>query len=48
MKISDVAQAVLPYPTLSEVSRRAAVLSYGPSLRSPWLKRVLRFLRTFG
>ena len=48
MKISDVAQVVLPYPTLSEVSRRAAVLSYGPSLRNPWLKRVLRLLRTFG
>jgi pyruvate/2-oxoglutarate dehydrogenase complex dihydrolipoamide dehydrogenase (E3) component len=48
LKIQDIAQTVLPYPTLSEVSRRAAVLSYGPSLRSPWLKRALRLMRILG
>jgi pyruvate/2-oxoglutarate dehydrogenase complex dihydrolipoamide dehydrogenase (E3) component len=48
MKIAEMAEVVLPCPTLSEVSRRAALLSYGPSLRNPWLKRILRLLRLLG
>jgi pyruvate/2-oxoglutarate dehydrogenase complex dihydrolipoamide dehydrogenase (E3) component len=48
MKITDMAGLVLPYPTLSEVSRRAAILHYQPSLRKPALKRLLGFLRRFG
>lgn len=48
MKVSDIAGIVMPYPTLSEVSRRAAITYFGPSLRSPWLQRALTFLRKFG
>ena len=48
MKVGDMAGLVLPYPTLSEVSRRAAILHYQPSLRRPALKRLLGFLRWFG
>jgi pyruvate/2-oxoglutarate dehydrogenase complex dihydrolipoamide dehydrogenase (E3) component len=47
-KIADLAEVVLPCPSLAEASKRAAVLSYGPSLRSPWLKRILRWLRLLG
>jgi pyruvate/2-oxoglutarate dehydrogenase complex dihydrolipoamide dehydrogenase (E3) component len=48
LKIKDIAALVLPYPTLAEVSRRAAISSFTASLRNPWLGRVLRFLRKFG
>ncbi len=48
LKLKDMASVVLPYPTLSEVSRRAAILHYQPSLRSPGLGRLLRFMRWFG
>ena len=48
MKLGDMAGLVLPYPTLSEVSRRAAILHYQPSLRRPALQRLLGFLRWFG
>lgn len=48
LKLADMANLVLPYPTLSEVSRRAAILQYQPSLRRPGLQRLLEFLRKFG
>lgn len=48
MEIADMAALVLPYPTRSEISRRVALTSFAPSLRSPWLGRILRFLRRFG
>ena len=48
LKIGDIAGLVLPYPTLSEASRRAAITRYERSLRSPWLSRVLRLMRLFG
>ncbi len=39
---------VLPYPTLSETAKRAALSYYTPSLQNPWLKRFIGFLRLFG
>lgn len=48
LKITDLADVILPYPTLGEVSKRAAVSWYLPSLTNPWLKRVMRFVRLFG
>ncbi len=48
LKVADIAGLVMPYPTLQEVSKRAAVLQYQKGLSNPWLGRVLRFLRKFG
>ncbi len=48
MKISQMTSYVLPYPTLSEISKRAAMLHLQKSLGNPWLQRALRFLRKFG
>ncbi|MBV9246123.1 MAG: FAD-dependent oxidoreductase [Methylobacteriaceae bacterium] len=48
LKVSDVAGLVVPYPTRSEASRRAALASLGPSLRNPWLRRMLGILRRLG
>ena len=44
----DMANAIFAYPTLSEVSRRAALSVYADKLDKPWLKSALRFLRRFG
>lgn len=48
LRIGAVIDLVLPYPTYSEAARRAALQSLTPKLRSPWLARVLRWLRLFG
>ncbi len=48
MKVKDIANLVLPYPTLSEVSKRAAVTHYQKQLGNPRLGGLLRFLRRFG
>ena len=48
MKIRAMTAFVSPYPTLSEISKRAAMQFYGPSLTNPWLKRIIAFLRRFG
>lgn len=48
LKVTDLAGVVLPYPTLQEASKRAAVTYYQKGLANPWLGRILRFLRWFG
>lgn len=48
LKVADVADCVMPYPTLGEVSKRAAMEFYRPHLTSPWLRRIISFLRLFG
>jgi hypothetical protein len=39
---------VLPYPTLSELSKRVAYTSYQPSSTKRWLRRLIDLLRRFG
>jgi pyruvate/2-oxoglutarate dehydrogenase complex dihydrolipoamide dehydrogenase (E3) component len=39
---------VLPYPTLSEIGKRAAMNYFTPSLTSPWVRRIIAWLRIFG
>jgi len=39
---------VVPYPTLSEIGKRAAISYFLPSLISPRLRRLINFLRRFG
>ena len=48
LNVKALTGTVLPYPTLSETAKRAAVTFYTPSLQSPWLKRLIGFLRLFG
>jgi pyruvate/2-oxoglutarate dehydrogenase complex dihydrolipoamide dehydrogenase (E3) component len=36
---------VLPYPTMSETAKRAALSFYTPKLQSPWPRRIIRWLR---
>ncbi len=48
LKIGDLAQMIAPYPTLGEVSKRAAGSYYTPGLFSERTRRIVRFLARFG
>lgn len=39
---------VIPYPTRSEIGKRAAIDFFTPGLTSPLLRRIITFLRLFG
>jgi pyruvate/2-oxoglutarate dehydrogenase complex dihydrolipoamide dehydrogenase (E3) component len=47
MKIGALAQAILPYPTLGEASKRLATSWYAPKLFSERTRRIVRFLLRF-
>ena len=48
LNIGAIAGIVLPYPTLSEIGKRAAVDYFTPSLTNPWVRRIITWLRIFG
>jgi pyruvate/2-oxoglutarate dehydrogenase complex dihydrolipoamide dehydrogenase (E3) component len=39
---------VLPYPTLSEIGKRAAIDFFTPSLTNPWVRRIIAWMRLLG
>jgi pyruvate/2-oxoglutarate dehydrogenase complex dihydrolipoamide dehydrogenase (E3) component len=39
---------VVPYPTLAEIGKRAAIAHFAPRLTSPSVRRIIGFLRRFG
>ncbi len=47
IKIGAIAGAIAPYPTLSEVSKRAAGSFFTPKLFSPRTRKIVRFLMKF-
>jgi hypothetical protein len=48
MKVGDLIHLVLPYPTLSELSKRIAYTYYLPTLTKSWLRSIIGFLRRLG
>lgn len=48
LNIRAMTGIIMPYPTLSEIGKRAAIDFYAPSLTKPWLRRIIRWLRIFG
>jgi pyruvate/2-oxoglutarate dehydrogenase complex dihydrolipoamide dehydrogenase (E3) component len=48
MKIGALTGFVLPYPTLSEVSKRVAFTNYLPTLTKRWLRSIIALLRRLG
>ena len=48
MKIGDIVQMIAPYPSLSEISKRAASSYYTSSLFSEKTRKIVRFLSWFG
>ncbi len=48
MNIRDMTGVVLPYPTMSEIGKRAAITYYSPSVSKPLVRRIIGILRKFG
>ena len=48
LKIRDMTDIIVPYPTLSEIGKRAAISYYTPGLTSPFVRRIITLLRWFG
>ncbi len=48
MKVSDIAGYVAPYPTMTEIGKRAASSYYMPTTRKPMVRKLIGFLRIFG
>jgi len=48
MRVHDVAGLVLPYPTMSEIGKRASVSYFSGATAKPIVRRIIRFLRIFG
>ncbi len=48
LNIRAMTGIVLPYPTLSEIGKRAAIDFFTPSLTRPLLRRIIAWLRVFG
>jgi pyruvate/2-oxoglutarate dehydrogenase complex dihydrolipoamide dehydrogenase (E3) component len=46
--IRAMAGLIVPYPTLAEIGKRAAIAYFTPNLTSPLLRRIIVFLRRFG
>ena len=48
LNIRALTNIVLPYPTLSEVGKRAAIDYFTPGLTAPWVRRIIAWMRVFG
>jgi pyruvate/2-oxoglutarate dehydrogenase complex dihydrolipoamide dehydrogenase (E3) component len=48
MRLRDVAGHIPPYPTMSEIGKRAAITYFLAATRKPMVRRLVRFLRVFG
>jgi pyruvate/2-oxoglutarate dehydrogenase complex dihydrolipoamide dehydrogenase (E3) component len=48
LNIRAMTGIVIPYPTLSEIGKRAAIDFFSPSLTKPVVRRIIAWLRLFG
>jgi pyruvate/2-oxoglutarate dehydrogenase complex dihydrolipoamide dehydrogenase (E3) component len=48
LNIRAIATTVLPYPTLGEIGKRAAITRYAAGLTSPMVRRIMAWLRRLG
>jgi pyruvate/2-oxoglutarate dehydrogenase complex dihydrolipoamide dehydrogenase (E3) component len=48
LNIRAFAEVVMPYPTLAEIGKRAAITYFAGSLTKPIVQRIIRTLRRFG
>ncbi|WP_404933607.1 dihydrolipoyl dehydrogenase family protein [Nitratireductor sp. L15S-10] len=46
--VRDIAGYVAPYPTMTEIGKRAAITYFTEATRKPLVRAVVRFLRRFG
>ena len=48
LKVQDLRGFIAPYPTMTEITKRAATSFSAPLTRKPSVRRVINFLRIFG
>ena len=48
LPIRALAGIIVPYPTLPEIGKRAAITYFTPSLTNVWVRRIIALLRRFG
>jgi hypothetical protein len=48
LNIRALAGMIVPYPTLAEIGKRAAVTYFLPTVTSVWVRRVIALLRRLG
>lgn len=48
MGVRDLAGYIPPYPTMTEIGKRAAITYFASATRNPWVRRLIAFLRNFG
>ncbi|MBO0662096.1 FAD-dependent oxidoreductase [Jiella sp. MQZ9-1] len=48
MTVADLRDFISPYPTLSEIGKRAATDYYRPYTQKPWVRAAVRLLARFG
>jgi pyruvate/2-oxoglutarate dehydrogenase complex dihydrolipoamide dehydrogenase (E3) component len=48
LNIRALAGFIVPYPTLAEIGKRAAMSHFTPSLTSPMVRRIIGWLRRLG
>ena len=48
LPIKAMTAPIIPYPTLSELNKRAAISYYEKTMGNPWLRGAIRFLAKFG
>ncbi|HEX4829217.1 MAG TPA: FAD-dependent oxidoreductase [Xanthobacteraceae bacterium] len=48
LPIRTLAGIIVPYPTLAEIGKRAAITYFTPSLTNVWVRRIIALLRRFG
>ncbi|MBV8322591.1 MAG: FAD-dependent oxidoreductase [Hyphomicrobiales bacterium] len=48
LPIRALAGIIVPYPTLAEIGKRAAITYFTPSLTNVWVRRIIAWLRRFG
>jgi hypothetical protein len=48
LKVSAIASMVLPYPTLGEAGKRAAITYYAGVAAKPLIRKAIGFLKFFG
>ena len=48
LNIRALAEIIVPYPTYTEIGKRAAITFFTPRLTTSWVRRLLNLLRWFG
>ena len=48
LPIRALAGIIVPYPTLAEIGKRAAITYFTASLTNVWVRRIIALLRRFG